>query len=285
METGSPQNPTPFAAARRATEAFLEWVGVYTLRVLDIIGDAVFLARDVAGWVFRGIAAPGVRMGRAAAVSQIVRVGVRSIFIVSLVSGCVGLILAFQLAPPLDDFGRKDLVANIVAIAVLRELGPLIGAIVLTGFAGASIAAEIGTMVVSEEIEALEAHALDPVRFLVVPRLLASILSMTCLSVISSVVAIASAMLISMLALGIPYANFIQNMVTQAKPVDFWTGVIKGAVFGVLIGVIACINGLRVSGGAAGVGRATTSTVVQSVVAIVIADLAFTAVFFAVGLV
>jgi phospholipid/cholesterol/gamma-HCH transport system permease protein len=177
------------------------------------------------------------------------------------------------------------LVANIISIAVLRELGPLIGAIVLTGFAGASIAAEIGTMVVSEEVEALEAHALNPVRFLVVPRVLATLISMTCLAVIASVVSIAAAILISMTVLNIPFATFMRNMLDQAKLVDFATGVSKGTVFGTLIGVIACINGLKVTGGAAGVGQATTGTVVQSIVAIVIADLAFTAVFFALGLV
>lgn len=253
--------------------------------MVDHLGSAVFLLWDTLVWAFKGAISPKIRLGKAAVISQIVRVGVRSIFIVSLVSGCVGLILAFQLSPPLDDFGRKDLVANIISIAVLRELGPLIGAIVLTGFAGASIAAEIGTMVVSEEVEALEAHALNPVRFLVVPRLLAAVLSMTCLAVIASVVSIASALAISVVALGIPFDNFMRNMLDQAKLVDFATGVSKGAVFGLLIGTIACLNGLKVTGGAAGVGKATTSTVVQCVVAIVIADLAFTAVFFAVGLV
>ncbi|MEO0717158.1 MAG: ABC transporter permease, partial [Planctomycetota bacterium] len=151
-------------------------------------------------------------------------------------------------------------------------------------FAGASIAAEIGTMVVSEEIEALEAHALNPVRFLVVPRLIASILSMTALAVISSVVSIAAALFVAVTALGIPYETYMSNMLDQVKVVDFWTGVIKGAIFGMLIGVIACGNGLKVSGGAAGVGRATTQTVVQCVVAIVIADLVFTAIFYALEL-
>ncbi len=263
----------------------IQVLGAITLRTLGQIGAALFLAWDTLRWTVHGTFAPGVRLGRAAVVSQVVRIGVRSVLIVSLVSGCVGLILAFQLSPPLDDFGRKDLVANIISVAVLRELGPLIGAIVLTGFAGASIAAEIGTMVVSEEVEALEAHALDPVRFLVVPRLIASIVSMTFLAIISSVVSIASALLISITALQIPYANFMQNMLDQAKLVDFLTGVAKGAVFGTLIGTIACINGLSVSGGAAGVGKATTGTVVQCVVAIVVADLAFTAAFYAVGLV
>ena len=262
-----------------------ELVGRVTFEMLGHIGGACYLFLDAMTWAVRGTLVPGVRLGRAAVVSQLVRIGVRSVFIVSLVSGCVGLILAFQLAPPLDDFGRKDLVANIISIAVLREQGPLIGAIVLTGFAGASIAAEIGTMVVSEEVEALEAHALDPVRFLVVPRLLASIIGMTCLAVLASVTAIIAALVMSVVVLQIPYATFMRNMLDQAKLVDFATGVAKGAVFGILIGVIACINGLRVSGGAAGVGKATTSTVVQCVVAIVIADLAFTAVFYALGLV
>ena len=263
----------------------IEGIGELTLDTIEHIGGALFLFIESLAWIGRGTMKPKVRIGRAAIVTQIVRVGVRSVAIVSLVSGCVGLILAFQLAPPLDQFGQKSLVANIISVAVLRELGPLIGAIVLTGFAGASIAAEIGTMVVSEEVEALEAHALDPVRFLVVPRLVASILSMACLSVIACVVSIAAALLISVTALGIPYANFMTNMLEQAKLVDFVTGVSKGGVFGVLIGVIACTNGLKVEGGAAGVGRATTGTVVQSVVAIVIADLAFTAAFFALGLV
>lgn len=175
--------------------------------------------------------------------------------------------------------------ANIIGVAVLRELGPLIAAVVMTGFAGAAIAAEIGTMVVSEEIEALEAHALNPVRFLVVPRIIAATISMTALAVFADLVAIVSSMVTSMLALGIPRATFVSNLLDQVKPVDFWTGVGKGAIFGFLIGVIACGNGLQVSGGAAGVGKATTATVVESVVAIIVADMIFTAIFYALHLV
>jgi phospholipid/cholesterol/gamma-HCH transport system permease protein len=245
----------------------------------------VWLFVDTLHWIFRGIATRKTRLGKRAIVAQIVRIGVRSVFIVALVSGCVGLILAFQLAPPLDQFGQKELVANIIGVAVLRELGPLIGAIVLTGFAGASIAAEIGTMVVSEEVEALEAHALNPIRFLVVPRVMAAILSMTALAVLADVVAVAAALGISIVVLDIPYATFMTNLYNQTKEVDFITGVAKGTIFGLLIGLIACLNGLKVSGGAAGVGRATTGTVVQCIVAVIIADLAFTAVFYALKLV
>lgn len=271
--------------AVRAVTAPLEFVGSTFLAALDQIGAAFFLLLDMLGWIGRAVIQRRTRLGRRAIVAQIVRVGVKSVFIVALVSGCVGLILAFQLAPPLDQFGQKELVANIIGVAVLRELGPLIGAIVLTGFAGASIAAEIGTMVVGEEVEALEAHALNPVRFLVVPRVLATIIAMTALAVIADIVAIAAALGISVAVLDIPHATFMSNLLQQAKQVDFYTGVAKGTIFGLLIGIIACLNGLRVTGGAAGVGKATTGTVVQCVVAIVIADLAFTAVFFALKLV
>lgn len=263
----------------------LSLLGRILLDKLDQIGAVVWLFIDSLGWIGRAMFVRKVRLGRPAIVAQLLRVGVRSVFIVSLVSGCVGLILAFSLAPPLDQFGQKSLVANIIGVAVLRELGPLIGAIVLTGFAGASIAAEIGTMVVGEEVEALEAHALDPVRFLVVPRFLASVIAMTILAVIADVMAIASALVLSMFVLDIPYTTYMDNTLAQAKMIDFGAGVIKSVVFGMLIGLIACHQGLSVTGGAAGVGRATTLTVVHSVVAIVIADLAFTAIFYALKLV
>ncbi|MBL0869901.1 MAG: ABC transporter permease [Phycisphaerales bacterium] len=257
------------------------FIGSRTLGLLDQVGAVYGLLIDTLRWLYRGLTRRRVRLGVPAIMSQIVRVGVRSVFIVSLVSGCVGLILVLQMAPPLDQFGRKDLVANILGVAILRELGPLIAAIVLTGFAGAAIAAELGTMVVGEEIEALQAQALNPVRFLVIPRFLAAVVSMTCLAVIANIVSITCGLLIALLVLNIPVATFMDNLLQQAKMVDFLTGVAKSVVFGSLIGLIACSNGLRVTGGAAGVGRATTNTVVQSVVAIVLADLLFTAIFFA----
>ena len=150
-----------------------------------------------------------------------------------------------------------------------------------TGFAGAAIAAELGTMVVGEEIEALEAQALNPVRFLVIPRVLASVVGMLCLAVVADIVAILGGLLVAVLALDLSFQTFFDGVTEQAKSIDFVTGVVKSGVFGFLIGLIACNNGLRVSGGAAGVGKATTDTVVQSVVAIVIADMLFTAIFFA----
>jgi phospholipid/cholesterol/gamma-HCH transport system permease protein len=269
---------------RRGVLGLIEGLGSRLLNVIEHVGAVWFLLVEMTHWLWRW-ATRRTRLGRPAIITQIVRIGVRSIFIISLVSGCVGLILVLQMAPPLEAWGQKELVANITGVAVLRELGPLIAAIVLTGFAGAAIAAEIGTMVVGEEIEALEAHALNPVRFLVVPRVLAAVLSMGCLAVIADVIAVAAGMFTGSIALGIPTDQYITNTLDQVKRVDFLTGIGKSLVFGLLIGLIACTNGLRVTGGAAGVGRATTSTVVQSILAIVIADLIFTAIFYALNLV
>lgn len=271
--------------ARLGILRFVAFVGGRSLSVLDHIGAVFFLFTEAVVILYKAGKDPKVRIGYGAIISQIIRIGVRSLVIVSLVSGCVGLILTLQMAPPLDTYGQRDMVANIVGVAVLRELGPLISAIVLTGFAGAAIAAEIGTMVVGEEIEALEAHALNPVRFLVVPRITAAIISMTAIAVIADFVSIGSSLVAGMLALGVPYERYMDNLLSQVKLVDFVTGIGKATIFGLLIGSIACANGLKVSGGAMGVGRATTGTVVQCVVSIIVADMAFTAIFYALKLV
>jgi phospholipid/cholesterol/gamma-HCH transport system permease protein len=284
MSTGPQQQGESARSAGRLLSApvrGLSALGTRAVAIVEHIGAVWVLLAQLMKWTWRGLVRRRVRLGVPAMISQIVRVGFKSLFIVSLVSGCVGLILVLQMAPPLDRFGQKELVANIVGVAILRELGPLIAAIVLTGFAGASIAAELGTMVVGEEIEALEAQALNPIRFLVVPRVFATVLAMTLLAVIANIVAIACGLAIASIAIKIPPATFMDNLLNQAKPVDFYTGIGKAMIFGLLIGLIACTNGLRVTGGAAGVGNATTRTVVQSVVAIVIADLIFTAIFFA----
>ena len=261
----------------------LSALGAPLVGLLGYVGDVGSLVVDVGIWVGRSILLRQVRFGRQAMYRQIVRVGMRSVGIIVLVSFCIGLILALQMAPPLDQFGQQSLVANIIAVGVLRELGPLISAIVLTGFAGASIAAELGTMVVGEEIEALETMALNPVRFLVLPRVFATIISMVVLAVLADLVAIGGGALVGVGLLDIPWGTYKLNTLEQAKLADFLSGVVKAGVFGLLIGLIACYHGLKVTGGAAGVGRATTITVVYAIVSIIFADLMFTALFYAVG--
>jgi len=261
----------------------LENWGSIWINIFEFLGGVIGLLIDVFIWLYRSLFTKNVRFGRAAVISQIVRIGYRSVGIVCLVCGCIGLILAFQMEPPLSTFGQTDKIANIVGVAVLRELGPLISAIVLTGFAGAAIAAELGTMVVGEEIEALEAQALNPIRFLAVPRVIATVISLVLLTIIGDVIAIVTSCLVSVELLGVPYELYKTNTLAQINLSDFTTGLLKAAVFGLILASIACYNGLRVNGGAAGVGKATTDTVVQTIVTIVIADLMFTAFFYQLG--
>lgn len=285
MSTGS-DNPAPRSpmsvlvslveAVGQATYGFLDGI-VGFVRFIGGLGD---LAADSFSWTFRGIFSRKVKFGRPALLFQMVRVGVRSIPIIILVQTFIGIILALQIAPTMESYGQLERVADVVALAVFRELGPLISAIVLSGFAGASIAAEIGAMVEAEEIKALRAHALNPVRFLVVPRYLATVVMLTGLAVLADVVGVIGGLGTGIYILGIRagvYIDFTQQALTCK---DFYTGLIKAAVFGFLISMIACYEGLNVKGGAEGVGQATTSTVVKSIVALIAADCLFTTMFY-----
>ncbi len=271
------------ATQRGFVVRFFDAFGAVCIASFAIVGGVWFLIADVTRWIVRALFLRRVRFGYTALVTQLARIGVRSTGIVMLVCGCVGLILALQMQPPLADFGQTDKIANIIGVAILRELGPLIAAIVLTGFAGASIAAEIGTMVVGEEIEALEAHALNPVRFLVVPRVLATAVALVLLTVIGDLTAIVAGGAMCVIFLDVTYELYKSNLLSQVVLYDFTSGLIKAVVFGVILSALACYHGLCVTGGAAGVGRATTNTVVQSIVSIIIADLLFTMVFYAIG--
>ncbi len=225
----------------------------------------------------------GGRIRPASLAHQCVRVGVRSIPIVMLVQVFIGIILALNLAPTLEMYGQLERVSDVVAIAVFRELGPLITAILLSGFAGASIAAELGAMVEGEEIKALRAHALNPIRFLVVPRLVATTLMMVGLTVLADVMGALGGLLTAKFVLGIPADAYIEGTRAALRLADYLTGLSKAAVFGVVIAGLACYEGLNVRGGAEGVGRATTTTVVKSIVALIGVDVIFTAIFFVVG--
>jgi phospholipid/cholesterol/gamma-HCH transport system permease protein len=158
-----------------------------------------------------------------------------------------------------------------------------VSAIVLTGFAGASIAAEIGSMVVSEEIEALEAHAINPIRFLVVPRVLATTIMMICIAAVGDYLGVLGGLTVSRYFLGLDPNQYINHTFDVLKVRDFITGLIKAGVFGAIISALACHLGLSVTGGAQGVGVATTRTVVLTIVALISVDLLFTSVFYYLG--
>lgn len=264
---------TPALNPFRPVRAILEFIGGLTLLLLDTfvtLPSALFSKR-------------GRRLGWQNLWAQMDRVGVQSVPIVGLVLFCIGAILALQMAPILRDYGKIDSVADVISVAIFRELGPLVSAIVLTGFAGASIAAEMGTMVVSEEIEALEAHAINPIRFLVVPRVLATTIMMVCIAIVGDTAGIIGGLSVGQVFLGIGHQQYVTHTFDILKLKDFVTGLVKAGVFGALISGLACFLGLGVTGGAQGVGKATTRTVVFTIVALITVDLIFTAVFYFLG--
>ena len=208
----------------------IDRLGRSTRDLLMLIGGTATLAASVGRWYWRSATGTGLRVGWPAVVAQMVRVGVRSIGIVLIVSACIGLILAISMYPPLAELGQQNKIANIVGVAVLREMGPIISAVVLTGFAGASIAAEIGTMVVGEEIEALEAHALDPIRFLVLPRLTATAISLLLLTVLADITAVICSGFVTVMFFDVSAAVYIDNTLAQLNLSDFLTGLIKATM-------------------------------------------------------
>ena len=283
--------PAPRGTRRPGLRAPVELVGRAVHRRVRAVGDRVSFVGGVAAligtttrWCYRGLFVRGVKLRRAALADQMIRVGVKAVPIVALVQLFIGIILALQMAPTLEDYGQLERVADVVGIAVVRELGPLITAIVLSGFAGASIAAEIGAMVESEEIKALRAHALNPYQFLVVPRFLATVFALVALTVLADIVGVFGGLLTGVLVLDLPFSTYVDFTREALKVQDFLTGLFKAGVFGVLISMIACREGLAVSGGAEGVGRATTGTVVKCIVALIGTDSVFTAVFYAWGI-
>jgi phospholipid/cholesterol/gamma-HCH transport system permease protein len=261
----------------------VERLGAVVLHGLRYAGGLSLLLSDVCVGIAKTIRYPKAR-DLVSLGEQIVRVGVRSIGIVALVQGFVGVILALQLTPTLADYGQEAQISTIIGIGGFRMLGPIFTAIVISGFAGASIAAELGTMVVAEEIEAMEAMALNPTRFLVLPRVLATFVCMLLLTTFADLMIALGGWLTAHMALGADvYNRYWQRMRDALVYKDYFTGLIQGGVFGVLIGLIACHEGLSVRGGAEGVGRATTMTVVYSIVAIVLAASVCTVIFYTFG--
>jgi phospholipid/cholesterol/gamma-HCH transport system permease protein len=200
------------------------------------------------------------------------RAGVESVPLVALVSFFLGLTMALLTGYQLQRFGTERLIPGLVAIGFTRELGPLMTGIMLAARIGASFTAELGTMQVSEEIEAIEAMGIGPLRFLVAPRMLALFFLMPCLSTISNISAIFASSLISKAYFSIAFPYFLDLVRDSLLIRDLITGVFKSLMFGLLIAAIACYRGLSVKGGAAGVGTATTASVVTAITVVIGVD-------------
>jgi phospholipid/cholesterol/gamma-HCH transport system permease protein len=207
------------------------------------------------------------------------RAGVESVPLVGLVSFFLGLTMALLTGYQLQRFGTERLVPGLVSISFTRELGPLITGIMLAARIGAAFTAELGTMRVNEEVEAIEAMGIGPLRFLVAPRMLALFLLMPCLSTVSNIAAIFATSLISRAYFNIAFVYFIDLVQDALLIRDIITGVLKSFMFGLLIASIACYRGLRVKGGAAGVGTATTSSVVTAITVVIGVDTLYNVVY------
>ena len=254
-------------------------VGLSTQSLLADSGSLWHLAREatlrIAVGPFRG-----ERIRLRAVVEQTVRAGNSSLPLVALICVLVGMIMALQSAYQLRELGAGDLVAGLVAISITRELAPLLTAIIVAGRFGSAIAAELGTMQVSEEVAALKVMGIDPISFLVVPRLLALVLSLPCLVVFADVVGILGGLIVGVGALGMGAQHYISLTLDSLMLQDIYTGLVKAVAFSTIIGLVGCHEGLATSGGAEEVGRSTPSSVVRSIVLVIAADLFVTMLFF-----
>ena len=211
---------------------------------------------------------------------QMVRIGVQAFPMTALTALSIGLTIAMVGAQELARMGAASYVPDLVAITILSELGPLLVGVVVIGRSGSAVTAELGTMKVGEEIEALEVMSINPVRFLVVPRFLAMMVMLPVLTIFGDYIGMAGGWTICHFALDMNTAGYVQRLLEASHPVDLYSGIVKSIVFAWLIITIACQAGLSVTGGAEGVGQATTSSVVTSILAMLIANAILTAAFF-----
>jgi phospholipid/cholesterol/gamma-HCH transport system permease protein len=203
------------------------------------------------------------------------RAGADGLPIVALISLLLGLIMAFMSSLQLKQFGANIYVANLVTLAMVRELGPIMTAILVAGRSGSAFAAEIGTMVVNDEVNALVTMGFDPIRFLAVPKVLAAMVVVPILTVYADLFAILGGLIVGITGLDLTFFTYIQQTKASIRIFDFATSLIKAVVFAMLIAGIGCQRGFQVKGGAEGVGRSTTSAVVSAIFLIILADSAF----------
>jgi phospholipid/cholesterol/gamma-HCH transport system permease protein len=254
-------------------------IGGSVTNSLAYFGSLASLSGRAAYYAFLGpFQGKPLRLQRA--VSQAMDVGVRALPILSLITFFIGLILALQAAYELRRFGAIEYVSTAVAISMTRELGPLITAIVVIGRSGSAFAAEIGTMKVTEEIDALETMAISPVQFLVTPKFLAMIMMLPCLTVWANTLGILGGSLFGVASAGFTLRRYIAASIDSLFLRDIVTGLIKSVMFGITITAVGCLEGLSTGAGAEQVGRSTTRAVVMSIFLVVVVDLVFTALFF-----
>jgi phospholipid/cholesterol/gamma-HCH transport system permease protein len=251
-----------------------EWLGRVLLGVLHAVGRFFVLAGQTLHGAVRPPFAPG------AAASQFVRVGVDSVPVVLLTALFTGGVLALQTFKGFSRFHAQGYIGSVVALSMLRELGPVLTALMVTGRAGSAMAAELGSMRVTEQIDALVSLATDPVQYLFVPRVIAGILVLPMLTILANVVGMLGGYLVAVAYLGANPVVYVENTFLYLDLDDLTSGLVKAAVFGGLLALIGCQCGFDTRGGAEGVGRSTTRAVVAGSLAVLVADFFLTKLLF-----
>ncbi|MBK7396236.1 MAG: ABC transporter permease [Myxococcales bacterium] len=236
------------------------------LAFLDAVGATVLLAVNVIVWAIR----PPYRVRQL--IASLDFVGVQSFFIVALTGVFTGMVFALQTVYGFRRFGAEGMVGGVVAISLTREISPVFAGLMVTSRAGSAMAAELGNMRVTEQIDAIATMGVSPVQYLVVPRVIAAVVMLPCLCVLFTLVGMTGAYAVAVSLLNVDPGVFLERVRTLVEPRDVMMGLVKSGVNGFLIAVISCKQGFYASGGAKGVGLATTRAVVQSAVAILIAN-------------
>lgn len=262
-----------------AVNLFLE-LGRNTIRFWNYMKCLVKLGLQCVFWIVLAPFSKHKKPSYAQTVHHMVFAGVNSLPILFLILFLVGMILAYNGAYQLRKLGVIYLVPGIVGVAITREIGPLLTAIVVSSRVGASYTAELGTMRVSEEIIALETLAINPIRYLVAPRLIAMLMLFPLMMTCANCVGIGGGLLVGWLNLGISPSVYFQSTFDSLVQRDLTVGLIKSFFYALIIILVSCHEGLSVSGGAEGVGRATTRSVVNSIVLVISANMIFAALFF-----
>jgi phospholipid/cholesterol/gamma-HCH transport system permease protein len=275
-------HPPPEEARPHAVVAVVEHIGRATVEAgREALGLLSFL-----GLVIVTVAHSLVRPRRLRLVpliAHIERVGLNAMPIVGLLSFLIGVVVAFQGADQLKRFGAEIFTVDLLGLSVLREMGVLLTAIIVAGRSGSAFAAEIGTMQVNQEVDAIRTLGLDPVELLVLPRLLALTVALPLLTVFANVMGLTGGAIMSFLTLDITPAQFIERLRTSVPVQSYWVGIVKAPVFGFLIALIGCLEGLKASGSADSVGRQTTRAVVVSIFLVIVADAMFSVLFSVLG--
>ncbi|MBN1353318.1 MAG: ABC transporter permease [Candidatus Omnitrophica bacterium] len=259
--------------------AIIEGIGRTVIGTTRHIKSVAGLFFNTIFWIVVG-PFKGKFVKRRSIFEQMVFMGVKSIIITFFVALFTGIVIAMQSAYQLSKLGATIYVAAMVSVSMARELGPVLTALVVAGRVGAAITAELGTMKVSEQIEALETIALNPVRFLVVPRFLGLLIMLPCLTVFSDIVGIVGGFLVGVYNLNLNPYRYMDVSFEFMVWKDVWTGILKSVSFAIIISMIGCYMGLNTKGGAEGVGKSTTVSVVTSFILIILFDCVLTGIFY-----